>query len=89
MLATYRNAPAAAGRDPAADVLTAREREVLALIGQGLTNAEIAAVLVLGEGTVKTHVGHIFAKLGLRDRAAAIVFAFDHGLVAPSPGRPG
>jgi DNA-binding NarL/FixJ family response regulator len=44
---------------------------------------------VLGEGTVKTHVGHIFAKLQLRDRAAAIVFAFDHGLVAPSPGRPG
>jgi DNA-binding NarL/FixJ family response regulator len=88
VLSTYRAAPPAPGPDAAADVLTAREREVLALIGQGLTNAEIAATLVLGEGTVKTHIGHVFAKLQLRDRAAAIVFAFDHGLVAPSPGRP-
>jgi DNA-binding NarL/FixJ family response regulator len=88
VLSAYRAAPAAGGRDPAADVLTGREREVLALIGQGLANQEIAAALVLGEGTVKTHVGHIFAKLQLRDRAAAIVFAFDHGLVSPSPRRP-
>jgi DNA-binding NarL/FixJ family response regulator len=88
VLSAYRAAPAAAGPDTAADVLTGREREVLALIGQGLTNQEIAAALVLGEGTVKTHVGHIFAKLQLRDRAAAIVFAFDHGLVSPSPRRP-
>jgi DNA-binding NarL/FixJ family response regulator len=87
VLAAYRSAPAAAGPDTAAGVLTAREREVLALIGQGLTNGEIAAGLVLGEGTVKTHVGHIFAKLQFRDRAAAIVFAFDHGLVAPSARR--
>ena len=65
--------------------LTAREREVLALIGQGMTNAEIAAYLVLGEGTVKTHVNHVFTKLDLRDRAAAIVFAFDCGLVSPRP----
>ncbi len=71
----------------AVDVLTPREREVLALIGAGLTNTEIAAQLVLGEGTVKTHVGHIFAKLGLRDRAAAVVFAFDHGLVQPGRDR--
>ena len=47
------------------------------------TNAEIAAELVLGEGTVKTHVNHVFAKLQLRDRAAAVVFAFDSGLVRP------
>jgi DNA-binding NarL/FixJ family response regulator len=87
VLAAYRSAPAAAGPDTAAAVLTAREREVLALIGQGLTNGEIAAALVLGEGTVKTHVGHIFAKLQFRDRAAAIVFAFDHGLVTPSARR--
>lgn len=64
-------------------MLTPREREVLALIGAGLTNGEIAARLVLGEGTVKSHVGHIFAKLDLRDRAAAVIFAFDHGLVQP------
>jgi DNA-binding NarL/FixJ family response regulator len=56
---------------------------VLSLIGEGMTNTEIAARLVLGEGTIKTHVGHIFAKLDLRDRAAAVVFAFDHGLVQP------
>lgn len=87
VLSTYRSSPPPAGPDRAADVLTARERQVLALIGQGLTNGEIAAALVLGEGTVKTHVGHVFAKLQLRDRAAAIVFAFDHGLVTPSPRR--
>jgi DNA-binding NarL/FixJ family response regulator len=63
--------------------LTAREREVLTLIGAGRSNPEIAAELVLGEGTVKTHVNRIFAKLGLRDRAAAIVLAFDAGLVVP------
>jgi DNA-binding NarL/FixJ family response regulator len=87
VLSTYRSTPMAVGADTAADVLTARERQVLALIGQGLTNNEIAATLVLGEGTIKTHVSHVFAKLQLRDRAAAIVFAFDHGLVAPSPRR--
>jgi DNA-binding NarL/FixJ family response regulator len=87
VLSTYRSAPMAVGPDTAAEVLTARERQVLALIGQGLTNNEIAAAFVLGEGTIKTHVSHIFAKLQLRDRAAAIVFAFDHGLVAPSPRR--
>lgn len=82
VLAAYRSGPHPA---PAAalDVLTPREREVLALVGTGLSNREIAAVLVLGEGTVKTHVGHLFAKLALRDRAAAVVFAFDHGLVSP------
>jgi DNA-binding NarL/FixJ family response regulator len=87
VLSTYRSTPVTVGPDTAADVLTARERQVLALIGQGLTNNEIAAAFVLGEGTIKTHVSHIFAKLQLRDRAAAIVFAFDHGLVAPSPRR--
>jgi DNA-binding NarL/FixJ family response regulator len=83
VLRTYRAAPAATGPDHAVAVLTAREREVLALIGRGATNAEIARELTLGEGTIKTHIGHIFAKLQLRDRAAAVVFAFDHGLVQP------
>ena len=87
VLSAYRSTPAAAGPDTAADILTARERQILGLIGQGLTNGEIAAALVVGEGTVKTHVNHVFAKLRLRDRAAAIVFAFDHGLVAPTPHR--
>jgi DNA-binding NarL/FixJ family response regulator len=67
------------------DTLTAREREVLALIGRGRTNAEIAAELVISEGTVKTYVNRLFAKLHLRDRAAAIVFAFDHDLVIRHP----
>jgi DNA-binding NarL/FixJ family response regulator len=83
VLSAYRDGPGPALPGPEADVLTPREREVLALIGQGLSNTEIAATLVLGEGTIKTHVGHIFAKLDLRDRAAAVVFAFDHGLVQP------
>jgi DNA-binding NarL/FixJ family response regulator len=89
VLATYRSAtPLPAGRDPGLDALTGREREVLALIGHGKTNAEIAAELFVGEGTVKTHVNHVFAKLQLRDRAAAVVFAFDHQLVTPaSEGR--
>jgi DNA-binding NarL/FixJ family response regulator len=82
VLSTYRDAPAQP--DTALlDALTAREREVLALIGAGRSNAEIAGELVLGEGTVKTHVNHLFAKLHLRDRAAAVVFAFDSGLVTP------
>lgn len=83
VLTTYRAAPATPVDDGRLDVLTAREREVLARIGQGLTNAEIAAEFVLGEGTVKTHVNHVFAKLHLRDRAAAVVLAFDSGLVTP------
>jgi DNA-binding NarL/FixJ family response regulator len=53
----------------------------LRLVGRGLSNEEIAQELIIGEGTVKTHVGRIFDKLGVRDRPAAIVFAFDHGVV--------
>jgi len=51
------------------------------VIGQGHTNAEIARRLFVGEGTVKTHINHVFAKLNLRDRAAAIIFAYDHNLI--------
>jgi DNA-binding NarL/FixJ family response regulator len=65
--------------------LTAREREVLELMGRGLSNSEIADTLVISEVTVKSHIGRIFTKLDLRDRAAAIVYAFDRGLVAPGP----
>ena len=88
VLAIYRSAtPPRAARDAGLDTLSSREREVLALIGQGKTNAEIAAELFVGEGTVKTHINHLFTKLGLRDRAAAVVFAFDHDLVTPLPDR--
>lgn len=83
VLAIYRAAPAAGqgGRDKDLDTLTGRELEVLTLIGRGKTNGEIAAELFVSEGTVKTHINHLFTKLRLRDRAAAVVFAFDHGLV--------
>jgi DNA-binding NarL/FixJ family response regulator len=66
--------------------LTAREREVLELMGRGLSNSEIAETLVISEVTVKSHIGRIFTKLDLRDRAAAIVYAFDRGLVSPGGG---
>jgi DNA-binding NarL/FixJ family response regulator len=64
------------------DGLTPREAEVLALIAEGLTNAEIADRLVVSAATVKTHVNHIFAKTGARDRAQAVVYAYEHGLAA-------
>jgi len=84
VLAIYRSAPPAArpAGDPGLDALTSRELEVLALIGRGKTNGEIADELFVSEGTVKTHINHLFTKLQLRDRAAAVVFAFDHDLVA-------
>jgi DNA-binding NarL/FixJ family response regulator len=62
------------------DELTPREAEVLALIAEGLTNTEIAERLVVSAATVKTHVNHIFAKAGVRDRAQAVVYAYSHGL---------
>ncbi|NUR82537.1 MAG: response regulator transcription factor [Nonomuraea sp.] len=69
--------------DVAPDPLTDREREVLRHIAQGQTNAEIAGSLYLSEGTVKTHVGRILAKLELRDRVQAVIWAYEHGLTAP------
>jgi DNA-binding NarL/FixJ family response regulator len=66
--------------------LTEREHDVLRHMARGATNGEIADALIVSEATIKTHVGAVFSKLGVRDRAAAIVFAYDHGIVEPHPG---
>jgi DNA-binding NarL/FixJ family response regulator len=89
VLDRYRRVVAPATRDAARiELLTDREHDVLRLMARGATNAEIAASLYVAEATVKTHVGSIFSKLGVRDRAAAIVFAYDHGVVSPGSTPP-
>jgi len=76
-----------AAPEPEVDVLAAltdRERQVFVELAAGLTNAEIAAALSLSDATVKTHVGHILAKLGLRDRVRAVILAYESGIARPS-----
>jgi DNA-binding NarL/FixJ family response regulator len=81
------DASAAPGRPEPRELsaLTVREREILILVAGGLSNAEIAAQLTLSEATVKTHVGRMLGKLYLRDRVQAVVYAYEHALVRPSP----
>ena len=82
VLNTYRKV-VPAQHNPATSELTPRELDVLTLIGRGLSNSEIAVELSISGVTVKSHIGRIFAKLDLRDRAAAIVYAYDSGIVTP------
>jgi DNA-binding NarL/FixJ family response regulator len=78
-----RRSPADPADSPRLGELTEREREVLLLLTRGLSNAEIARELVVSDATAKTHVANVLMKLGVRDRVQAVIFAYEHGVVAP------
>jgi len=83
LLAEFARRPRPEDARPRLAALTDRERDILLRLGRGMSNAEIAAELFLGEATIKTHVGNVLAKLELRDRVQAVVFAYETGVIAP------
>ena len=83
LIEEFATAPDPRAAGPALEELTPREREILLLMGRGMANDEIAARLVISESTVKTHVARAIAKLGLRDRVQAVVYAYESGLIRP------